>query len=56
MKIRHKALLHYYFVRNRSKFLNNKTVRAAFEWLYIHTPIFNTRALIKYNEYSGRNQ
>ena len=55
MKIKHKALIHYFFVRYRSKFLNNKTVRATFEWLYRKTRLFNTKTLAKYDKYSGRN-
>jgi len=45
---------YFYFVRYRSKFLNNKTVRAAFEWLYLQG-LFKTSTLLKYNKYSGRN-
>ena len=52
--LKYRALLYFYFVRNRSRFLNNKNVRAVFEWLYLRN-FFNKETLLKYNEYSGRD-
>ncbi len=53
--VRYRALFYFYFVRGRSKFLNNANVRAVFEWLYLRN-FFNKETLLKYNEYSGRNK
>jgi len=54
--LKYRALLYFYFVRNRSRFLNNTNVRAAFEWLYRNTRFFNAKTLAKYDKYSGRNR
>ena len=54
--LKYRALLYFYFVRNRSRFLNNTNVREAFEWLYRNTRLFNTKTLAKYDKYSGRNK
>ena len=54
--LKYRALLYFYFVRKRSRFLNNKNVRAAFEWLYRNTRLFNVGTLAKYDKYLGRNR
>ena len=54
--LKYRALLYFYFIRNRSRFLNNKNVRATFEWLYIRTRLFNAKTLAKYDKYLGRNR
>jgi len=59
--LKYRALLYFYFIRNRSRFLNNKNVRAVFEWLvfewlHIRTRLFNAKTLAKYDKYSGRNR
>ena len=53
--LKYRALLYFYFVRNLSRFLNNKNVREAFEWLYRNTRLFNVGTLAKYDKYAGRD-
>ena len=54
--LKYRALLYFCFIRNRIRFLNNTNVRAAFEWLYRNTRLFNVGTLAKYDKYSGRNR
>ena len=53
--LKYRALLYFCFIRNRIRFLNNKNVRAAFEWLYRNTRLFNAKTLAKYDKYAGRD-
>jgi len=53
--LKYRALLYFCFIRNRIRFLNNKDVRSAFEWLYRNTRLFNVGTLAKYDKYAGRD-